>query len=45
MSRPLTRWTDGSMDRLVARRNASERRFRALGFIAVALSLAFLAFL
>jgi len=33
------------MDKQVARRNAAERRFRALGFIAVALSLAFLAFL
>ncbi|MEO6580801.1 MAG: phosphate ABC transporter permease PstA [Sphingomicrobium sp.] len=45
MSKTVTRWTDGSMERLVARRNASERRFRALGFVAVAMSLAFLAFL
>jgi phosphate transport system permease protein len=45
MSRPLTRWTDGTMDRRVARRYAAERRFRALGFAAVALSCLFLAFL
>ena len=40
-----SRWTDGSMDRLVARRYAAERRFRIYGFAAVGLSLAFLAFL
>jgi len=40
-----SRWTDGSMDRLVARRYAAERRFRFYGFAAVGLSLAFLAFL
>lgn len=40
-----SRWTDGSMDKQVAKRNAAERRFRALGFVAVGLSLAFLAFL
>jgi len=40
-----SRWTDGSMDALVRKRYASERRFRALGFAAVALSVAFLAFL
>ena len=44
-STPASRWTDGSMQKRVARRYASERRFRALGFIAVALSVAFLAFL
>ena len=40
-----SRWTDGSMRRRVARRYAAERRFKALGFAAVALSLGFLAFL
>ncbi|HYI42496.1 MAG TPA: DUF3333 domain-containing protein, partial [Sphingomicrobium sp.] len=47
-SRPQTtasRWTDGSMDRRVARRYAAERRFRFLGFAAVAVSALFLAFL
>jgi len=33
------------MDRRVAKRYAAERRFRALGFVAVAISVAFLAFL
>ena len=33
------------MDRRVAKRYAAERRFRALGFLAVAISVAFLAFL
>jgi phosphate transport system permease protein len=43
---PFTsRWTDGSMDRRVARRYAAERRFRYLGFAAVAISALFLAFL
>ena len=41
----VSRWTDGSMDRRVAKRYAAERRFRALGFLAVAISVAFLAFL
>ena len=44
-STAASRWTDGSMQKRVARRYAAERRFRALGFIAVAMSLAFLAFL
>lgn len=33
------------MDRRIAKRYAAERRFRALGFLAVAISVAFLAFL
>ncbi len=41
----VSRWTDGSMDRRVARRYSAERRFRYLGFTAVALSGLFLAFL
>lgn len=40
-----SRWTDGSMDALVRKRYASERRFRLAGLAAVALSVAFLAFL
>ncbi len=40
-----TRWTDGSMTALVAKRYAAERRFRLFGMAAVGLSLAFLAFL
>ena len=40
-----SRWTDGSMDRLVAKRYAAERRFRLYGLAAVTISLAFLAFL
>jgi len=40
-----TRWTDGSMTALVAKRYAAERRFRRFGLMAVALSLGFLAFL
>ena len=44
-SRAPTRWTDGSMERLVARRYAAERRFKFFGFVAVALSVSFLAFL
>ena len=40
-----SRWTDGSMQKRVKRRYAAERRFRALGFGAVALSVLFLAFL
>ena len=39
------RWADGAMQRRVKRRYAAERRFRAFGFIAVSLSIAFLAFL
>jgi phosphate transport system permease protein len=44
-SRAPTRWTDGSMERLVAKRYAAERRFKFFGFAAVGLSVAFLAFL
>lgn len=40
-----TRWTDGSMQKLVAKRYAAERRFRLFGLAAVSLSVAFLAFL
>lgn len=40
-----SRWTDGSMTRLVAKRYAAERRFKLFGLIAVGLSVAFLAFL
>ena len=40
-----SRWTDGSMSKLVAKRYAAERRFRFFGFAAVAISVAFLAFL
>jgi phosphate transport system permease protein len=41
----VSRWTDGSMDRLVRKRYAAERRFRLAGLLAVGLSVAFLAFL
>jgi phosphate transport system permease protein len=40
-----SRWTDGSMQSRVAKRYAAEQRFRLFGFAAVAISLAFLAFL
>ncbi|HET9458545.1 MAG TPA: phosphate ABC transporter permease PstA [Sphingomicrobium sp.] len=40
-----SRWTDGSMESRVRKRYAAERRFRLAGLIAVALSVAFLAFL
>ncbi|MEP7315929.1 MAG: DUF3333 domain-containing protein, partial [Sphingomicrobium sp.] len=43
-SRAPTRWTDGSMERLVAKRYAAERRFKFFGLAAVTLSVAFLAF-
>ncbi|MEO7504713.1 MAG: phosphate ABC transporter permease PstA [Sphingomicrobium sp.] len=42
---PATRWIDGSMTARVRKRYAAERRFKALGFAAVTLSVAFLAFL
>jgi phosphate transport system permease protein len=45
MSRPNSRWTDGSMDARVRKRYAAERRFRLMGFLAIGLSVAFLAFL
>ena len=44
-SRAASRWTDGAMQRRVARRYAAERRFKLFGFAAVGLSVAFLAFL
>jgi len=44
-SRAPSRWTDGSMEKRIARRYAAERRFRLYGFAAIAVSLAFLAFL
>jgi hypothetical protein len=40
-----SRWTDGSMEQLVRKRYAAERRFRLFGLLAVGLSVAFLAFL
>ena len=40
-----SRWTDGSMQSLVRKRYAAERRFRLFGLLAVGLSVAFLAFL
>jgi phosphate transport system permease protein len=40
-----SRWIDGSMQSRVAKRYAAEQRFRLFGFAAVAISLAFLAFL
>ena len=42
---PASRWTDGSMAVRIRKRYAAERRFRLLGFAAVGLSVAFLAFL
>jgi phosphate transport system permease protein len=44
-SKAPTRWTDGSMNKKLGRRYASERRFRLLGFAAVSISVLFLAFL
>ena len=41
----LNRWTGDDMQRRVAKRYAAERRFRFFGLAAVALSIAFLAFL
>jgi phosphate transport system permease protein len=45
MSKPATFWTGEAMRARVRRRYAAERRFRLLGFLAVAASIAFLAFL
>jgi phosphate transport system permease protein len=45
MSKTATRWSDGSMEARVRRRNVSEKRFRAAGFFAVSLSALFLALL
>ena len=44
-SRAPTRWTDGSMERLVVKRYAAERRFKFFGLAAIVLSVSFLAFL
>jgi len=44
-SRAASRWTEESMRKRVAGRYAAERRFRFFGLAAVALSVAFLAFL
>ena len=41
----ITRWTDDAMQSRLRRRYRSERAFKLLGFAAVGLSLAFLAFL
>ena len=41
----MNRWTGDAMSRRVASRYAAERRFRLLGLAAVAISVAFLAFL
>jgi phosphate transport system permease protein len=43
--RTPTDWNGAAMQKRIARRYAAERRFKALGFIAVALSTLFLAFL
>ena len=44
-STSASRWTDGSMQSLVRKRYAAERRFKMFGLVAVGLSVAFLAFL
>ncbi len=43
--RAISRWMDAGMQKRVRRRYAAERRFRLLGFSAVAISVLFLAFL
>ncbi|UUR07615.1 phosphate ABC transporter permease PstA [Sphingomonas glaciei] len=45
MNKPSNRWSSEAMTRRVGRRYAAERRFKALGLVAVLVSLAFLAFL
>ncbi|MBL0923522.1 MAG: phosphate ABC transporter permease PstA [Sphingomonadaceae bacterium] len=45
IDRTPTDWNGTAMQKRIARRYAAERRFRAIGFIAVALSTLFLAFL
>ena len=45
VERAPTDWTSAAMTRRLKRRYASERRFKALGFAAIALSVAFLLFL
>jgi phosphate transport system permease protein len=42
---PAARWTGGEMQRRLAKRYAAERRFRAFGLAAIALSVGFLLFL
>jgi phosphate transport system permease protein len=42
---PASRWIDGSMQARLRKRYRSERLFKLLGFVAVAVSLGFLAFL
>ena len=44
-SRAPSRWTRDAMAKRIRRRYAAERRFRALGFAAIAISILFLAFL
>jgi phosphate transport system permease protein len=41
----ISRWTGDEMQRRVARRYRAERRFRLFGFVAIGISIAFLAFL
>jgi phosphate transport system permease protein len=43
--KPASRWTDEAMTRRVRRRYMSERIFRGAGFLAISLSVIFLAFL
>ena len=45
MSKAASIWTSPEMKARLARRYASERRFRAMGFVAISVSLLFLAFL
>ncbi|PLK26475.1 phosphate ABC transporter permease PstA [Novosphingobium sp. TH158] len=45
MSNPASTWSSPEMARRLQKRYAAERRFKAMGMIAIALSLAFLAFL
>ena len=45
MSKSGTNWQSPDMAQRIARRYASERRFKALGLVAILVSLAFLAFL
>ena len=44
-NRITTDWNGSVMQKRIARRYAAERRFKAMGFLAVALSTVFLAFL
>jgi phosphate transport system permease protein len=45
MNKPTTLWSSATMQARLRRRYASERRFRRLGFAAIALSVGFLLFL